>query len=251
MKIMKCYCILQVRSGSTRLPGKAMLFVDEKLTLLEYVISQLKHSKLLDGIIMATTNLPEDDKLIDTAKNENILFFRGSSEDVLKRFNDCAESFSVSTIVRITADNPLIDPTLIDNAIKKFNLKSYDYVTNTLERTFPYGTEVEIFSIEALKYANKFAKKKSEREHVTPFFYNNQKKFKIFIMKNTHDFSHLRWTVDHRNDLELVRQIVKKIKKRPILTSDILQLYKKEPEIFSLNKENIPNEGYLKSQKED
>jgi spore coat polysaccharide biosynthesis protein SpsF (cytidylyltransferase family) len=237
--------------SSTRLPGKALLLVDNKLSALEFVISQVRYSKLLDDIILATTDLPEDDKLIEVAKKEKINFFRGSSHDVLKRFYDCAKFFSVSTIVRITADNPLIDPTLIDDAIKKFNSKSYDYVSNCLKRTFPYGTEVEVFSFNALESAWKLAKKNSEHEHVTPFFYNNPKKFKILNIENAKNLSHFRWTVDRINDLKLVKQIIKKISKRPILMCDILELLKKEPNLILLNNKNTPNEGYLKSLDQD
>lgn len=244
-------CILQARVESTRLPNKALKMLDNDYSLIEYSISQLKNSKLLNGIILATTKMTSDDDLIEIAKREKIPFFRGESEDVLKRFYDCATYFSVSTIVRITGDNPLIDPTFVDDAIKIFNSNNFDFVSNCLERTFPYGTEVEIFSFSALKRAMKLAKKKSEREHVTPFFFNNPEKFKIFNIRNSQNLSHLRWTVDHENDFKLVQKIINKILKRPILTSDIVNLFNKEPELFLINKGNIPDEGYFLSLQND
>ena len=242
---------MQARMSSTRLPGKVMLRVDEKNPVLYYVIKQISESKLCDKLVIATTTSLEDEKIVKFAKDMNISCFRGSIEDCLDRYYQCAKEFSLSTIVRITCDNPLIDPTLVDDAILFYKSNSYDYITNCRERTFPQGTEVEIFSFSALEKAWKEAKKSSEREHVTPYFYNNPDQFKIFNIRNNENLSHLRWTVDRKEDLEFVKNIVSKIKKSPILMSDILKLLKIEPELININKDHIMDEGYLKSLKED
>jgi len=245
-------CIIQARMGSTRLPGKTLLKIDNKNTVLNSVINQLSFSKLIDKIVIATTNLPSDNVIEELAKNLNIECFRGSSNNVLDRYYQCAQFFSFDTIVRITADNPLIDPNILDSVINKFLTNSFDYITNANPRTFPYGTEVEVFSISSLKKAWKKADKPSEKEHVTLYFQNNHKNFKIFHVKYDKNISNLRWTVDQKNDLILVRSIVSKIKKRPILMTDILELFSKEPKLFELNENQIKNEeGYLKSLKED
>ena len=244
-------CIVQARMGSTRLPGKVMISVDDDNPVIFYVIKQLKESELCNKLVVATTCLKEDDKIVDFVKKIGITFFRGSTEDCLDRYYECAKKFGFSTIVRITCDNPLIDPTLVDDAIKLFNSEKYDYVTNCRERTFPQGTEIEIFSFSALEKAWKEAKKISEREHVTPYFYNNPDQFKIFNIRNNENLSHLRWTIDRKEDLEFVKKIVSKIKKSPILMSDILKLLKMEPELININKGYVMDEGYLKSLKED
>ncbi len=237
--------------GSTRLPGKVMLRIDEKNPVIYYVIKQISESKFCDKLVIATTTLLEDEKIVKFAKDMNISCFRGSVEDCLDRYYQCAKEFSLSTIVRITCDNPLIDPTLVDDAILFYKSNSYDYVTNCRPRTFPQGTEVEIFSFSALERAWKEAKKTSEREHVTPYLYNNPDQFKIFNIKNNENVSQLRWTIDRKEDLEFVKKIVSKIKKSPILMSDILKLLKIEPELININKDYIMDEGYLKSLKED
>jgi spore coat polysaccharide biosynthesis protein SpsF (cytidylyltransferase family) len=237
--------------GSGRLPGKVMLKVDDSLTILEYVVSQVNKSKLVEKIVIATTSLKEDDKIVDLAKSIGIDYFRGDSDDVLDRYYQCAKEFSFSEIVRITSDNPLIDPTLIDDAISPFSSGSYDYATNNLPRTFPQGTEVEIISFNALEIAWEEAIKPSEREHVTPYFYNNPQKFKIFYINNPTNLSNYRWTVDNKTDLELVRILASKIKKRPILMEDILKVLKEEPNLLTINKDYVLNEGYLKSLKKD
>lgn len=232
---------------STRLPGKVMLNIDEKNPIIYYVIKQISESRLCDQIVIATTTLPEDEEIVKFAKNMSVPCFRGSAEDVLDRYYQCAKIFSFSTIIRITSDNPLIDPKLVDDAISFYKSNSYDYVTNCKPRTFPQGTEVEIFSFNALEKIWKNARKLSEREHVTPYFYNNPDQFKMFNIKNNEDISQLRWTVDREKDLELVKKIILKIKKSPILMKDILELFQKEPELMNINKSYVLDEGYLKS----
>ena len=232
-------CIVQARMGSSRLPGKTLLKIDDKHTMLEFGINQLASSNLLDKIIIATTNLKSDDVIENFVKNMNVDVFRGKSNDVLDRYFQCAKHFSIDTIVRITGDNPLVDPMIIDNLIQKFTLNSYDYLSNAHVRTFPYGTEVEIFSFESLEQAWKNAILPSEREHVTPYFYNNSNLFNIHNEKQSNDISNLRWTVDREDDLFLVKSIVSKIIKRPILLDDILNLFSKEPKLFKINETQI------------
>lgn len=244
-------CIVQARTGSSRLPDKAMKLLDEKHSILHYVISQLQYSKLLDDIVIATTDLEEDDIIVKFAQENGFKYFRGSEKDVLDRHYQCAKKFTFSTIVRIPSDKPLIDPQIVDKVVKVFTMSKYDYVSNFLHYTFPYGTEVEVFSFEALEKAWNLARLPSEREHVTPYIYNHKDKFKIFNVINSEDLSHLRWEVDREKDFELVKIIVERIKSRPILLKDIMNLYAQEPVLFNINRNDNPNEGYLKSLKDD
>ena len=118
-------------------------------------------------------------------------------------------------------------------------------------RTFPYGTEVEVFSFNALEKAWKNARKPSEREHVTSFIYKNKTKFKTFNLTNKINLSRFRWTVDRLNDLKLVKKIISKNNKFPITTEVILKILKENPDLIKINEKNIPNEEYLKSLKID
>ena len=244
-------CIIQARMGSSRLPGKAMMNVDDKNTLLYYVIQQLKFSKLAKNMMIATTTSEKDDDIVNFAIKMNLNYFRGEMDNVLDRYYQCAKNFSISTIVRISADDPLIDPTVVDRIIEKFNSNSYDYVSNVHPRTFPQGIEIEIFSIEALESAWKNAKKTSEKDHVTPYMYNNKEKFRIENVEHSKNLSSLRWTVDTQNDLDLVRLIISKIQKTPILITDILDVLYKEPDLLNINKDHVIDEGYKKSVSED
>lgn len=244
-------CIIQARMGSTRLPGKVMKIIDEKNPSLQYTLNQLKTCKTLDKIIVATTNLPEDDVIANYLQNIGIDVFRGNSDDVLDRYFKCAKYYKLSSIVRITGDCPLIDPNIVDTGVELFQSQKYDYVTNTFPRTFPDGNETEIFSINALEKIWKNAKLPSEREHVTPYFRNNLKLFQIKNFIHTSDISDLRWTVDYNEDFELVKILISKIQSRPIHLENILNLLNKEPKLLELNKNHKPNEGYAKSLEED
>ena len=106
--------------GSTRFPGKIMMKLDEKFTVLDYVIRQLGHSKLLENIIIATTHLEQDDVIVEYARNNKLECFRGEPFDVLDRYYKCAKKFSLNTIVRMTSDAPFLDPTIVDKVISKF-----------------------------------------------------------------------------------------------------------------------------------
>ena len=228
--------ILQARMGSSRLKGKVLMKIDEEETIIESVISQLKFSKKLKKIIVATTEKEEDNQIVDKIKELRVNIFRGNENDVLDRYFQCAKKFSLNVVIRITCDNPLIDPKIVDDVIEKFESNDFDCVSNVRSRTFPQGTEVEIFSFKALKKAWEEAKKKSEREHVTQYFYNNPNKFNVFNLSHTENLSDLRLTVDKEDDLKLICKIKSEISKSPILITDILELFSRKPELVKINK---------------
>lgn len=242
--------VIQTRIGSSRLPGKVLLKLDDK-SVLDYVIEQVKHCSLLDKIIIATTDLSEDDVIVQNSKNNSVECFKGHPTDVLDRYYQCAKKYALLTIVRITSDCPLIDPQVVDDAIRTFDKNSCDYLANNKPRTFPYGLDVEVFSFSALENAWKNARLPSEREHVTSYIYKNSNKFRICNMKSDSDYSVLRLTIDRDNDFKLIQTVVSKIKNRPILLNDITNLYHKDPSLFKINQDYVTDEGYLKSLKED
>jgi len=236
--------IVQCRTGSSRLPAKVMMKADDEFLMIDYVINQLKHSKLHDEIVVATTNLKQDDVIFDYVTNRNIPCFRGDEKNVLDRHYQCAKKYAFSTIVRIPSDKPLIDPTIVDSVIEKFQSNSYDYISNfsvdvndnhRFIPSYPSGTEVEIFSFAALENAWKNATSEHDKEHVTPYIYSNLEKFNILTLKSEKDLSQFRWALDYENDLKLIRIIISKIQKRPILMNDILELFEQEPDLTKIN----------------
>jgi spore coat polysaccharide biosynthesis protein SpsF len=236
--------------GSQRLPGKVLLDLTDGKKIIEFLTDQLESSNLQQKIV-AIPNDEMDDVLFNFLNNSKISCYRGSTFDVLDRYYTCAKQFSFKHIMRITGDNPLIDPEIVNEAIKQYFNSNCDYLTNSIDRTFPNGTEVEIFSFNALEIAWKFAQKKSEREHVTPYFYNNPKKFKIHYFKQQKDQSKFRYSIDRNEDYLVVLEILSRIKTRPIKTSDIIELLTNDPKIMKLNSHIIPNEGYSESINED
>ena len=234
---------------STRLPGKVLMKLDKKHTVLDYLINQLKHSKLLGKIIIATTNLEVDDVIVNFAKKNEIEYFRGESDDVLDRYYQCAKNFSLNNILRITSDSPLVDPTIIDDLIINYQKISCDYASTNLIRTYPFGIEAEIFSFHTLEKTWKNAILPSEREHVTPYMKKNSNIFKQFNLRNKIKVPLLRLTIDREEDLKLFRIVISKISERPILMNNIIELYNNEPKLFEINSHMDPLEGYNKSLK--
>ena len=243
-------CIIQARMGSSRLPGKVLMKSDNGRPFLYHVVNQLRHCTKVKNLVIATTVNQEDDEIQKFANNNTIDVFRGSEKDVLDRYFQCAKKYSFSTIVRITADCPLIDPQIVDKVIEQFFSGNYDFATNTLTRTFPIGTDVEVFSFSALKRTWESAQLPSEREHVTPYL-RNERNFKIINVQNDKNISSLRLTVDRIEDFELIKQILKNISINPIHLGDVLELFSRKPELIEINKHIDNNEGFSRSLKED
>ena len=243
-------CIIQARIGSKRLPKKILKKLDEK-TVLDYVIEQTKNSKKIDRIVIATTNLKEDNVIQEFCQNRKIDCFRGSVDDVLDRHYQCAKKYSFKTIVRITSDNPVVDPEIIDLAIKKYQEGQFDMVTTCNKRSYPYGVSVEVFSFESLKESWNNSSLPSEREHVILYIQNKKNNFKIYNLINEKDLTYINCTIDNELDYKLVKKVVFEIKTRPILMKDLIELFDKKPELLEINKNSDPYEGHKNSFKKD
>ena len=225
--------------------------INEEQTILEQVVDQLSFSKSIKKIIIATTNLKQDDIIEKLGIELGIDVFRGDSLDVLDRYYKCAKEFNLDNILRITSDCPLIDPEIVDKVIKKYEIEKYDYVSNTLIRTFPIGLDAEIFSFDVLEKTWKNAILPSEREHVTPFIRNKKMDFNVGNIEYDKDLSKIRVTLDRKEDYELIKLIVKECKKRPILLQDIIKLFEDKPELMKINEWIKHDEGMQKSLESD
>lgn len=238
---MKTVAIIQARMGSTRLPGKILKEVNGK-SLLEYQIERIRRSKKIDDIIIATTNKEVDEPILRLCIKLGISYYRGSEDDVLKRYYEASLENKADTIVRLTSDCPLIDPLIIDEVIQHYvnNLKSFDYCSNTIKRTFPRGLDVEVFSFQALEYAFKNAVLSRDREHVTSFIYTNPNLFKVAGITSDVDLSQYRWTVDTTEDFELITKILCHLYpiNNEFLLKDIIQLLNENTQWNKIN-ENI------------
>lgn len=244
--------ILQARMGSSRLPNKVLFEIKGK-TLLELYINRVKQSRLIDKIVIATTKKPEDDVIQETVKQLGLECFRGSENDLLDRYYQCAKKYKTDVVVRITPDDPFVDYRVIDRAVQIFNDNQVDFVTNHFDPTYPEGLDVEVYSFQALEKSWKEAKLLSEREHVFPYIQNNQNQFKIINFVQDKDYSHLRWTIDYECDYEMTEVIYDYLyDKKPIfLQEDILELLEKCPEISQMNSHIKRKEGVTRTKTND
>ena len=249
---MKTIAVLQARCSSSRLPQKVLRKIKDKELIL-HEIERIKKSKMINEIILATSTEDSDTPLAELCHQHSIKCHRGDLNDVLKRFYTAVENEDCSTVVRLTGDCPLIDPYVIDLVIDDHLNNDSDYTTNAIEATYPDGLDCEVFSKEALKQAFENAQLKSEREHVTPYIYNNPDKFKITHFKGSKDLSFHRWTVDEPKDLELIEKIYELLYKgeHNFFLEEILNLFDKNESLFNINSKFERNEGYAKSLKED
>jgi spore coat polysaccharide biosynthesis protein SpsF (cytidylyltransferase family) len=205
MESMSTVAIIQARMASTRLPGKVLLMLGGK-RVIDHVYARVSLSAEIDRVVIAITDRAEDDVLFDYCLNNNYDVFRGSESDVLGRFYNCACEYKAATVVRITADCPLIDPVLIDEIVKLHKAGRHDYASNTIEPTFPDGLDVEVFSFSVLKEAVLNATSKYEREHVTPYL-KNKLSYDTVNFQNEINFSHLRWTLDEPSDYSFLQTL--------------------------------------------
>lgn len=243
--------IVQARMGAKRLPGKVLKEVMGK-PLLGYQMERLRTCQRLDGIILATTNKPEDDRIAIFGEKEKLSVYRGSEDDVLDRYYQSARVFHVKHIMRITADCPLIDPALCDQLIEVYIKSGVDFVHTG--PTYAEGVDCEIFSFSALEKAWCEAKLKSEREHVTLYMHNHSELFKKITLDNETDDSKYRFTVDEKEDIIVVREIIEKLYmegKQPLSTNDIKMFLDTHQDTYKLNAEVIRNEGLQRSLEED
>lgn len=235
---MKVAAIIQARMGSTRLPGKVLKKVLGK-TLLEYQIERVKRAKTIDEIIVATTTKKSDDQIVQLCQQLSIPYYRGSEEDVLSRYYEAATKFNVDVIVRLTSDCPIIDPNVIDKVVELFleNMDRYDYVSNTLTRTYPRGMDTEVMSYKVLKRAHEEAKELVYREHVTAYIYHHTDQFRLCNVSNEKDESKHRWTIDTKEDFLLIKNIVETLYPiNPLFTfRDVIQLLYEKPEWVKIN----------------
>ena len=235
---MKVVAIVQARIGSTRLPGKIMKKING-ITILEHVIQRISLSKHVDDIVIATTTKVADD-VIELATGElGVKVFRGDENDVLSRYYFAAKKYSAEIIVRITSDCPLIDPFIIDKMIDIYKKNKFDIASNggsdKENRSFPRGLDTEVFSFNALESAFLSASENYQKEHVTPYIYENSQK--VFFYKNNIDFSKHRWTLDTEEDFVLIEEIYARLfwGCHDFFLNDIIELFNKEPELFNIN----------------
>lgn len=222
--------------GSTRLPGKVLKDLCGA-TVLARVVNRTRRATLLDEIVVATTVKPADEAIVQECERLSVACFRGDEADVLDRYCRAAQHFSAEVIVRITSDCPLIDPKIIDKTVRAFLEERPDYASNTCVPTYPRGLDTEVMTLAALQLACANAIHPYQRSHVTPYIYENPKKFRILSVMGDKDNSAHRWTVDTPEDLEFVLAVYSRFRDDRFLLSDVLKLMEREPQLAEINRD--------------
>lgn len=238
--------IIQARTRSTRLPGKALIEVGG-LSLLARHYDRVRRCSYLDAVVVAIPEGEQDDDLHAYCVRHGWDTFRGPEQDVLARYVGAAVWKKADVIVRTTADCPFIDPGVIGGVVELYSKGEFDYVSNNLERTFPHGLDVEVFSRDALEEAHSKAKDVFEREHVTEYIRRHQDRpfrlgnLRFPIEDQAENIQRIlreaRLTVDYPEDLLVATQIIDfwERETRFITTADIVWILDRVPEIMQLN----------------
>jgi len=234
---LKKAVIIQARYGSTRLLGKVLKKIKDRI-ILDYVIDRLKLCKNLDEIILATTTNKKDDQIEKYAKDKKIKYFRGSEDNVLSRYYEAAKKYNIDIIIRVTSDCPLIDYEIVDQVIKKHMESKADYTSNVLKRTYPRGFDTEVFNFNVLEDANNNANKDYQKEHVTEYITEHPEKFKLINVeaKGKINRPDVRITVDTIEDFQLIEKIILHFNDINFKASDIIDYLNENPELLEINK---------------
>ena len=238
----KVAVILQARTGSSRLPGKVLADLAGR-PMLGFLLERLKRCNSVDHFILATTDLGQDNSLVEFGQNINMTIARGSQNDVLSRYASAAKLTDANILIRITGDCPLIDPNLLDEMIDEFIEMDVDYYSNCAIATYPDGLDIEIFSRNTLLQAQSKCDNVDDREHVTPWM-RKSPSLRTAIKKNSIDYSNMRWTVDEPEDLQVIRTVVDHFGGRSDFSwHDVLELAQQQPQLFAANARFARNEG--------
>jgi len=226
--------VLQARMSSSRLPGKVMMEVNGK-PMIYWQIQRILRSKRVDSLVVATSVDPSDDALVLFLEENSISVYRGELDNVLSRFLQVSESYPHDALIRLTGDCPLVMPELIDQMVAAFFEQDADYLSNTLEPTFPDGLDIEIIKHGALKNLTLYNLEPKELEHVTYGIYTRPETFKLSNFLNDSNSSHERWTVDYQEDLDFVREVYANFTGREatFTYSDLLGFLRHKPQAIS------------------
>lgn len=220
--------IIQARMGSSRLPQKSLMEIDGR-PLIFYSVKRAELAKYVEKVIVATTDNEIDNEIDSWCIEQGIDCFRGNEENVLDRYYKAAKEYNFDIVVRITGDNPFVDPEIIDYMI--LNLKTYkkDYVTmRDCTSTWPYGLDVEVLTIEALEKAWKLASSKYHTEHVTTYIKDNKQEFDIMEVVCDSNLGNIRLSVDYQNDYDNAKFLITKILETKTIDfswRDVVELY--------------------------
>jgi spore coat polysaccharide biosynthesis protein SpsF len=224
--------VLQARMSSTRLPGKVMSQINGH-PMIYWEISRISKAKLVSKTVVAISDQSSDDILANYLESIHQEYIRGSLDNVLSRYVKAEENYNPSAIIRLTADCPLVMPELIDQYLEIFYKSNFDYLSNTLELSYPDGLDIEIIRPGIFKELLEFNLSEEEKEHVTLGVYSRKDKFRTHNVSNQTNISDFRWTVDTSEDLAFVKLIYAHFESKEMnfTFEDVLKYVKENPNL--------------------
>lgn len=235
---MKIVVTVEARMRSTRLPGKVLKPILGR-PMLALMIERLRRVRQVEEIVIATTDNPADEPIVELARQLAVRWFCGSEEDVLGRVLRAGQSVNADLLVETTGDCPLIDPGVIDQLIATFRSNPVDYCSNVLSRTYPRGMDAQVFPLAILAEIATLTREPADREHVSLYIYEHPERFRLANLASGFppEIADLRLTVDTPEDLALVEQVYRELyPSNPGFTlQDILALFERRPELRMVN----------------
>ena len=235
--------IIQTRTGSTRLPNKVLRPLAGK-PLLARMVERVLAARSAGKVVVATTTDASDDPIVAICEQEGFACFRGDANDLLDRHYQAGLHFNATTVIKIPSDCPLIDPRVIDRIIGYYldHPGEFDYVSNLHPATYPDGNDVEIMTMAALEAAWREATRPLEREHTTPYLWENPARFRIgnVIWEKGLDYSMShRWTIDYEADYQFIAAVYDALYPNDPLfrLEDVLHYSAAHPEVEALNQQ--------------
>lgn len=251
MNIVKNQVVIQARMSSTRLPGKTLLDLAGH-PVIHHVVCRCRAALSVGRVVVAVPDAAIDDSLYNWCVDNDIPCVRGSTEDVLSRYIKALDTFPCRTLVRITADCPLVDPGQIDALLSLHEAMQNDYTSNVSPPNFPKGFDVEVVSAAALRRVDSVAELQPHREHVTLYLREKHNEFKTFGMSYGLEMPDVRLTLDKQEDYQALQKIFEQLVSHQPLCSmyQILAFLQQHPEILAINSAGtrfeLPSE-FLKS----
>src|SRR5512143_3257701 len=246
---MRTVAIAQARMGSTRIPGKVMMDLCGD-PVISWVYDALERAPGVDKVVIATSTLLQDDKIVEWCNSNGVDVFRGSETDVLSRFVGATRMFNADIILRATCDCPFIDPVVVGEVVALRRTLNVDYCSNVNPPTFPDGLDIECFTRKALLESDEEAVNPSDRDCVTQFMFRNRSRYSYAnVTCPIPGMDKERWVLDAEDDLHLCRQIALFFDKRhkfgPPSYLDILKVLDANPHLRRLNVNHVRNERFF------
>ncbi|MGQ0534485.1 MAG: cytidylyltransferase domain-containing protein, partial [Methanobacteriota archaeon] len=210
---MRPIVIVQARFGSTRLPGKVLAEVGGRPVLI-HVLQRAAAIEPRARVVLATTEAAADDATAAAAERAGFAVFRGSEDDVLDRYYQAWRRFGGDPVVRVTADCPLLDPSVSRRVLDRVLRGDVEYASNLRPNSYPDGLDTEVATGAALECAWGEAERRADRENVMPYIWLRPERFRIANVVGERDLSERRWTVDEPEDLAFVRAVFSGLRRR-------------------------------------